>query len=525
MKIKLFENKKMNTIAKGVVFVFGLSLFTGCTEENVLDLEPFNQISEDAAFSSPELINLSVNGMYQAAQRGDYNGNLRGYPFGAAFVQQGDNRGEDVVNVATFYQLTYTATYDPTTANNVYYWSDTYRLINRANIVIDGVTKAVEAGVITEELGDDYIGQAKFFRAISHMELLQNFARPYNHTAGASHEGIPYREIPFTTPANIEAGLSQGRNTVAEAYAKVIADLDDAEEMMLSKADRGGRAGIIRATEEAAIAMKTRAYLNMRMWDKVIEEGNKILDDYALTEDPNTVFENGYSNTESIFSIEHTETNNPGVNAALASQYSRRGLVVISPIIWRNPMWLEDDQRRSEDLVETRTGRKYTLKYKDPTNYTDPAPVIRFAEVLLNMAEAHARQSGAENATKALEYLNMVRNRSLETPATQAYTAASFTTQAALVQAIITERRIEFVMEGRRWPDIHRLQNDPLVNLDGIPAKVANGLPPAAAYILGTPYNGPYGVEAIPYSDYRFLWPIPQQELNNNPILTQNPGY
>lgn len=46
-----------------------------------------------------------------------------------AFVQQGDNRGEDVVNTQTFYQLTYTATYDPGTANNVYYWSDTYRMI------------------------------------------------------------------------------------------------------------------------------------------------------------------------------------------------------------------------------------------------------------------------------------------------------------------------------------------------------------------------------------------------------------
>ena len=112
--------------------VFSLN---GCTEENILDLSPINNISVDQAFSSPSLIASSMNGMYNAAAIGQYNStNLnggRGYIWGAAFVQQGDNRGEDVVNTATFYQLTYTATYDPTTANNVYYWVDGYRLINR----------------------------------------------------------------------------------------------------------------------------------------------------------------------------------------------------------------------------------------------------------------------------------------------------------------------------------------------------------------------------------------------------------
>ncbi|WP_246054087.1 MULTISPECIES: RagB/SusD family nutrient uptake outer membrane protein [Antarcticibacterium] len=523
MKIKLIETKRMNTIAKGVVFVMGLSLFTACTEENVLELEPFNQISEDAAFSTPDLIELSVTGMYQAAQRGDYVGNLRGYPFGAAFVQQGDNRGEDVVNVATFYQLTYTATYDPTTANNVYYWSDTYRLINRTNMVIEGVEGAVADGIITQEVADDYIGQAKFLRAISHLELLFHFARPYDHTADAGHPGIPYREIPFTTEGNIELGLAQGRNTVADSYSKVIADLTDAENLLQTKTERGGTLGIIRATKESAIAFKTRAYLHMNRWDMVIQEGEKILGDYSLTSNPNDVFENGYSNSESVFSIENTENNNPGVNAALASQYNRRGLVVISPIVWRNEYWLADDQRREEDvMVDTRGGIKYTLKYKDDVNYTDPAPVMRFAEVLLNMAEAHAR---LDNTDEALDLLNEVRDRSLANPAAQSYTG--FASQDALVEAIIAERRIEFVMEGRRWPDIHRLQNDEFINYDGIPAKVANGAPPAEAYELGTPYSGPYGVEPIPYDDYRFLWPIPQQEVNNNPTLAgqQNPGW
>jgi hypothetical protein len=68
---------------------------------------------------------------------------------GAAFVQQGDNRGEDVVN-CSFYQLTYQSNYDQGTANNTYYWVDGYRLINRCNLVIEGVTKV--DGIISSTL-------------------------------------------------------------------------------------------------------------------------------------------------------------------------------------------------------------------------------------------------------------------------------------------------------------------------------------------------------------------------------------
>ncbi|QED38810.1 RagB/SusD family nutrient uptake outer membrane protein [Antarcticibacterium arcticum] len=518
MKINL-KTKTMNTVARGVVFVMGISLFTACTEENVLELEPFNQVSEDAAFSTPALIELSLTGMYNAAQRGDYVGQGRGYPFGAASIQQGDNRGEDVVNTQTFYQLTYTGTYDPSTLNNVFMWSDTYRLINRANIVIQGVNTAIENGVITQEVGDDYLGQAKFMRAIAHLELISHFAKPYETSGSNSNLGIPYREIPFTTEANIEAGIAQGRNTVHEVYTKIIADLDEAEGLLKTKAERGGTLGIVRATMEAAIAYKTRAYLHMREWQKVITEGEKILGDYSLTADPNDVFENGYNNSESIFSMENTANNNPGVNAALGSQYNRRALVVISPIVWRNEFWLPNDLRRSEDLVSMRSGIPHTNKYKDDVNYSDATPLMRYAEVLLNVAEAYAR---LDRLAEALDLLNEVRDRSL--PAGAASYSA-FGSKEDLLRAIIAERRIEFVMEGKRWQDIHRLQVDTFVDYDGVPAKVANGFPPASAYTLGTPYSGPYGVEAIPYSDFRFLWPIPQQEMNNNPNMVQNPGW
>ncbi|MDH3381594.1 MAG: RagB/SusD family nutrient uptake outer membrane protein, partial [Flavobacteriaceae bacterium] len=165
-------------------------------------------------------------------------------------------------------------------------------------------------------------------------------------------------------------------------------------------------------------------------------------------------------------------------------------------------------------------------KYKDGVNYTDAAPVIRYAEVVLNMAEAYARKA-APDLTNALAQLNIVRNRSLANPATQAYTAGVLSTQTLMVEAILKERRIEFIMEGRRWPDIHRLQHETIGGISGIPAKLANGNPGGAAFTLGTPYTGALGTTAVAYDNFKFLWPIPQLELDTNPTLAaeQNPGW
>jgi len=520
------------------VLMFAL-IISSC--EDLIDLKPYSSIDENSAFSTASLIDLSVNGMYQAAQKGEYSGNAqRGYPWGAAFVQQGDNRGEDVVNIFTFYQLTYSNTYDPTSANNVWWWSDSYRLINRCNIVLAGVQTAADKGVITQAKADQYKGEALVFRAITHFELLIHFSRPFKHTANASHPGVPYREKAYTNQVALDEGVQQGRNTVAECYQKVLADLDLAEQYLPTRVQRGaGKPGLVKFTKQAAAAFKTRVYLHKYDWANVIAEGSKFLTggvyagSYSLTSTPGGPFSDSYGNTESIFSIENSGTNNPGVNAALASQYKRRILVCISPIIWRDASWLADDKRRSTttettlptaEMVYNSAGRLYTNKYKDVTNYSDASPLIRYAEVLLNLAEAYARNN---DVTNGLAQLNAVRNRSLATPATQAYTAASFANNVALLGAILTERRIEFLMEGRRWPDIHRLQFSPNFPIDGIPAKLANGLPATSTFTLGTPYAGPYGVTAIPYTDFRFLWPIPRVETDANPTLAaqQNPGW
>lgn len=529
---------KILNIKKKTLFIplmVALMALTGCTRENVLELQPYNQISEDAAFSTKENIILSVNGMYQAAQVGMYNfenpsQSGRGYLFGAAIFQQNDMRGEDMVNTAAFYAITYTGTWDPSGAlNTVYYWVDTYKLINRANLVIEGVGKAIQNGVISQAEGNDYIGQALFFRAFSYYELNNFFSRPYKHTPDASHMGMPYLLKPSNTLASIDENSQIGRGSVASNYAQIIADLDQAESLTASKTTRSVKNGIVYASKEAAIALKTRVYMTKGDYAKVITEANKLNGLYTLTADPNGPFANNYGNTESIFSLENSATNNPGVNGALPSQYNGRALIAVSPIIWNQPGWLATDKRRGPNLIRTVTNAAsqpqflLTNKYKDTSTLTDASPLIRYAEVLLNRAEAKARLGDATY----LADLNAVRNRSLANPATEQYTA--FNTAADAVKAILLERRIEFLGEGQRWNTIQRLQHDDLAPVAGIPAKYRNGQNPTwADYQIGTPYViKPTDVPAIPYSDFKFVWPIPTIETSSNPVLAaqQNPGY
>ena len=505
-----------------------VTLLTSCTEDQVLDLDPIASLSETTAFSTPALIANTINGMYNAAQVGYYNGNgARGYMWGAAYIEQNDFRGEDVVNTAAFFQYTYEGTWDPTgTLNNVYYWVDGYRLVNRCNIVIDGVQKAVAKGVISEAVGNDYIGQAKFLRAITHFELLMFYSRPYADNPTTNY-GVPYRTAAIDNSNAVDAAYNDGRSTVADVYEKVLLDLDDAEAKMNQTSD------YTYATKNAAIAFKARVKLHKRDWAGVLSEINKISSSYTLTAKPAGVFENNASNTESIFSIKNTSTLNPGTNGAIAAVYKGRGLGAISPILWNDAEWLEDDKRRlkSSDVsnqgdymvYQTQNGL-FSNKYRDITTFSDYTPIIRYAEILLMKAEAEARLNGV--SATAIDALNKVRNRALANPATQAYTAASFADKAAFVKAVIKERRIEFLAEGKRWADIHRLQFDDLVPVSGVPAKVSNGNPGIAAYGVGSPVTN-IGVQPMDYSSHLFVWPLPTLEVQYNPTLAQqqNPNY
>lgn len=543
-------------------------MFVAGSCKDLLELQPQTALSEVTAFTNPERIELAVTGVYDRAQSGFYAGGaVRGYPFGAAHIEQGDARGEDVANTQAFYLITYAGTYDGTTANNDFHWQTLFHLINRANVVLEGLETAQPVGTLTQAGIDAYKGECRFLRALAYHELLKHFARPYSDNPNAAAGGMPYRKTAVTGSVSANEAVLMPRATVAENYTDILADLDYAEANL--PITRAGGLKISRATKAAAIALKTRVYLHMQSWANVVTEGNKLAPQaaapfspvaatygtYNLPANPYAAFTSAGSknNTESIFSIENDVTDNPGVNGALPSMYntsaaptSGRALVAISPLIWNQPWFLATDVRKTSTFVninvESTTGGGkggyFTKKYTDVVGGSDNAPVIRYAEVLLNMAEAIQRQNlgGAPDA-RAFELYNAVRSRANAAGTDPDHDQITdFATGTDLVRAILNERRIEFLAEGLRWGDVHRLAQDATFNTwgGGVPAKASSNITNLRPFYTGDPATnatilGAAGTrhDAIPYSDYRFLWPIPTSETSLNPTLAQqqNPGW
>ena len=135
--------------------------------------------------------------------------------------------------------------------------------------------------------------------------------------------------------------------------------------------------------------------------------------------------------------------------------------------------------------------QSFLRKYPTGNPYTDKAPVIRYAEVLLNLAEARVRSTSTVDP-QAVALLNAVRGRS---NAAGVYTAAGLGSVSATTDALLLERRIEFLGEGIRNIDDMRL-------LATLPAKGS--------------------VPAIDAANPAYIWPIPSTELQANKLMTRN---
>ncbi|MCB2407492.1 RagB/SusD family nutrient uptake outer membrane protein [Hymenobacter lucidus] len=540
-----------STPFRSLALATSLTMTLGLSSCEVTDLAPKNALREDVVFGDPARVALAVTGVYNAAQSGFYDAlaggalQTRGYPFGAAATELDDVRGEDVVDMAGFFLIVYGNSITPASPNLVNIWSGCYSVINQANVTMAGVRSAAAAGVITAEQAAIYEGELLYLRALSHHQLVLHFSQPYTLNNGTS-PGVPYRESAISTEEAVALARAAGRGTVANVYDKMLADLDKAEANL--PVTRSGNLRVTRATKGAAIALKQRLRQHQGNWAKVIEEGNKLVSaaapftspigGYALMPTPQAVFPGGTTVVaENIFSIENSADDNPGVNGGLPNVFGSRiatqntagagrALLAISPILYNAPFFTCDDLRRTQ-LMQLDATRIVTRKYKDAASSTDFAPISRYAEVILNQAEAAARLG---NNDLGLSLLNAVRNRAVA--AADQYAPGSLTGDA-LIRAILNERRIEFVAEGFRWDDIHRLSGEKTyspVPGGGIPAKYTTAQIATAAYVCKGAIATP-GTKAVPMTgdatSFLFLWPIPSLETANNPTLKdqQNPGY
>ncbi len=491
-------NHKLLTLA-----VFGTTLLatTSCDRELLTPI-PQTSVADISSFSTANRVQQQLLSLYGALK----DGNL----YGGRYVVYGDIRGENFIN-ETSNLVTgsdvwgLNATNSATAVQNL--WSVAYLAINKCNIFIDGMA-AGGTTVVGADAGAKYVAEAKLVRGLIYYSLLQYYARPYADGNGAK-PGVPLRLTGIKG-----AGQSNlARSTVSEVYAQVLKDLNDAE-AALPATYATASDNVTRAQKNTAIALKTRVYLSMNDYANVVTEANKIVSATApfsaptgvankLQADITTVFTT-YTTPESIFSMPMTTTAGdfPGTQNQLAYYYSPtannggvgNGEYSLNPKgIIAEPTWTATDKRRTF-IKQSGTGtavKNWLVKYKTISPYTDWVPVIRYSEVLLNLAEAKARTANAVDA-QSVALLNAIRSRS---DAATTYTAASFATPAALISTILLERQIEFLGEGLRNNDLVRLQQS-------IPAK-------------GT-------ASAKSPTESGYIWPISASELALNTLATDN---
>lgn len=494
----------MKNIVKQIIGLgFSVLLLVSCKKE-LLTAVPQTSITDATAFDSPERVLNQVRSIYQALKNGNF--------YGGRYQVYGDIRADDFINETTngvtgfdVWNLNPLGTSQNSVKN---LWSQAYYTINLCNLFIDGM--AVKGtSVVGTTLSNNYLGEARLVRALSYYSLLQYYARPYADGNG-SKPGLPLRLTGIKG-----SGFSDlARSTVAQVYTQILADLDFAE-TNLPATYTSNELNTTRAHRNTAIALKTRVYLSMQNYAAVVTEGTKLAGQAAapfkaanggvqdsLQPNITTIFGAApvYNTTESIFSLPMTSTagDNPGTQNQLGFYFVRNGSSLGAAEYSMNPSgilantnWSATDARRVNLVyLNASTGKRFVSKYQNPSPYLDYAPVIRYSEVLLNLAEGLARTAaGGGVDAKALALVNAVRKRS--DPATT-ITAA---TQQQLIDAILLERRIEFLGEGLRNNDIMRL-------LQTIPAK---GSVPAK-----TP------------SETGYIWPISADELSLNRLMTDN---
>lgn len=507
--------------------VFTVGMFS--CQEDLLSPLPKNQIADVNIFDSPDRIALLVNGMYTTVKNGNF--------LGGRTQIYGDIRANDFVNRTTngvTGYLVWQHTINEASQNDVInQWTFAYQAINNINLFLDGIeankdkyVPPVFPATFYTNTVPLYVAEAKFLRAVSYHYLIQFYSKGYVN--GGNNLGVPLRLNGETTSEN----NLLARATLDQMYTQILKDLDEAEAALpltYSTATAANTSlNVTRAHKNSARAFKTRVYLTKGDWAKVIEEANKIVPAAAPFQAPegvahqlvsniNSLFAAPQENAEMIFAFPFSAQNTPGGQNQLGFYYRAAGNTAnpapapgggefglnttASGIAGDSTLWPATDGRRT---AWTYINNKETFlgKYPSGTPYLDKAPVIRYAEVLLNLSEAIARTTGGVDS-RALALLNAVRVRAAglidhdDDPTTatvadpQPYAPAD---NAALIDAIFNERRIEFLGEGLRNMDIMRV----------------NGNFPGKSGVSGTP--------AAP----NYVWPIPISERAVNTLCEPN---
>jgi hypothetical protein len=173
---------------------------------------------------------------------------------------------------------------------------------------------------------------------------------------------------------------------------------------------------------------------------------------------------------------------------------------------------------------QTRTGyymRKFLGNFANNAEYSNQShnfPIFRYAEILLNYAEA---RNEVNDMAEAYIQLRTLRQRAgIAAGTDQLYGLKPAMTQAEMREAIRLERRIELAFEEHRYWDLRRWKiAEQVLNKDLTGVVIQKNPDNSLSYNYGK-------ADYITFLQKQYLYPIPNNEVTgSNGRIAQNPGW
>ncbi len=452
---------------KKYIYILSVCLLAVWSCDDKLDLEPEEFISFDAAFANEESVEGILLGVYDEAGQGpSYGGQLQVISDLLGATNQLTWQGT-FIQPREYFQKSMLV--DNTWAENA--WRNGYETINQANLVIDNVSIFQDA-----TRAQRVEGEARFLRALIYFDLVRHFGETW--VAGGANNTAE-RGVPLHLAGIVDYGadLSIARATVAEVYAQVITDLQTA--MTLLPATNGEF-----ADQYSAEALLARVYLQQGNFAGARDAANSVITNSGHTLAPTyaDAFNNDSDGVEDVFMFQVTNQSlfdRQQLITFYADQPTggRQGDIAVAPAyatLFDDPV---NDVRASFTYVSVDNGLNLTRKY---SNQFANIQLIRLAEMHLIRAEANLEAGTTTGATPVAD-VNAVRTRS-GAPALAAVTVAD----------VLNERQLELAFEGFLIHDLKRTQTD-----------------------VGT----------TAWNSGTLISPIPQDEMDTNPLMQQNDAY
>ena len=418
-QIKIRIRNAIKGSSRGWLSIMTIFLLSAC--HDYLDIEPLESVSDELAIVDEGSLNTALRGAYRSLGSGGYYG---GNYVLLGFVPSGNVEYQVFNNIQDLNFLPEDGTFQSA-------WSAIYQTINITNHIITKAPEIKDVNLTPLEQ-NIILGEAHFIRALAYFDLARGFG------------GVPIKLTP-TTDLREESYIQ--RSTLAETYAQVLTDLENAENLLPGVANR------IRANKNTVRALRARYHLYNGQWEDALKYSNDVItlsSNYKLVTPFGFWFRGGVTQTEeSIFEIAFSPQNTNGLRTPMTLQnkggeYRFRptdGVVKTLKTRSKGGSRLALLDSAIQSGVTRYAGALY---YRSPA--TDPSYILRIAEQYLIRAEAKAQ---LDDLSGAMEDLNLIRNRSN----LQNITAG---TKEEILDAILEERRFEFLWETHRYFDLTR---------------------------------------------------------------------